>query len=100
MDKHAVWSTFRAKPGKASEVEAFLKECQKGIEGEPGTSVFYVLRTGPGQYATFDTFQDDAAFQTHLHGPTARAVMDRAPDLFEQQPAIVQGELIAAKPRT
>lgn len=97
MDKRAVWSTFRAKPGRDAEVEAFLDACTAGIAGERGTTTFYALKLDDGRYATFDTFADDAAFQAHLGGPTARAVMDRADDLFAAGLDIVQARVLAAK---
>lgn len=97
MDKRAVWSTFTAKPGREAEVEAFLEACAAGIAGEQGTTTFFALRLGDGRYATFDTFTDDAAFQAHLAGPTARAVMDRADDLFAAGLDIVQAQVLAAK---
>lgn len=97
MDKRAVWSTFRAKPGREAEVEAFLATCATGITGERGTTTFFALRLGDGRYATFDIFADDAAFQAHLAGPTALAVMDRADDLFAAGLDIVQAKILAAK---
>ncbi|WP_267425719.1 antibiotic biosynthesis monooxygenase [Methylobacterium sp. GC_Met_2] len=94
MDKRAVWSTFRAKPGREDEVEAFLEACAAGIAGERGTTTFFALRLVDGRYATF---ADDAAFQAHLTGPTALTVMDRAHDLFADGVDIVQAQVLAAK---
>lgn len=100
MDKRAVWSTFRAKPGREAEVEAFLEACAAGIASERGTTTFFALQLDDGCYATFDTFDtfvDDAAFQAHLAGPTACAVMERADDLFASGLDIVQARVLAAK---
>ena len=97
MDERAVWSTFRAKPGREAEVERFLGECAAGIAGERGTKTFFALRLSDGRYATFDTFADDAAFEVHLAGPTARTVMDRADELFADGMEIVQAKVLAVK---
>lgn len=97
MDRRAVWSTFRAKPGRVAEVEAFLEACATDITGEQGTTTFFALRLDDGRYATLDTFADDVAFQAHLDGPTARAVMDRTDDLFATGLDIVQARVLAAK---
>ncbi len=98
MDKRAVWSTFRARPGKEAEVEAFLADCCARIGAEQGTTTFFVLKLADGRYATFDTFRDDEAFQDHLHGPTAATVKARTHELFEGELMILQASVLDAKP--
>ncbi|RYB03263.1 putative quinol monooxygenase [Lichenibacterium ramalinae] len=97
MAERIAWSTFDALPGREAEVAAFLQACRDGIAGEPGTTAFYALETGPGRYATFAVFADDAAFEAHVRGPTADAVRGRAAALFTAQPAIVQATVVATK---
>ncbi len=97
MDEVSVWSTFEARPGKEAEVEEFLRQCAEGIRrDEPGTSVFYALKIGPGRYATFNTMRDEAAFQAHLHRKVARTVQARADELFAAPMQIVQTSILAA----
>lgn len=97
MGERGVWSTFEAKAGREGEVEAFLAECRAGIDREEGTTAFFVLRRQDGRYATFAVFRDEAAFQAHLHGPTATAVKARAAELFEGEMAIVGAAILDAK---
>lgn len=98
MDRYAIWSTMQAKPGQDAAVERFLvEEALPLIRQEPGTTRFLVLREKPGAYAIFDTFADEAAFQAHLDGPVPRLVAERAPELFEGEPAILRSDVLAAK---
>jgi len=97
MPERGAWSTFDAKPGREAETEAFLQDCRAGIAREPGTMTFFALRIGPGRYATFASFADAGALQTHIEGPTAGAVRACAGELFTAPPAIVQAVVLAAK---
>lgn len=98
MDKYAIWSTMKAKPGQDAEAERFLtEEALPLIRQEPGTTRFLVLREKPGAYAIFDTFADEAAFQAHLHGPVPKLLAERAPTLFEGEPIILRSDVLAAK---
>lgn len=98
MDKYAIWSTMKAKPGKEAEAERFLvEEALPLIRKEAGTTRFLALRVEPGTYAIFDTFADEAAFRAHLDGPVPKLVAERAPELFEGPPAILRSDVLAAK---
>jgi len=97
MAEPVVMSTFEAQPGREAEVDAFLQECRDGIAREPGTTVFFALKISSGRYGTFAIFADNAALETHVHGPTAELVRQRANDLFTSQPAILQATVLASK---
>ena len=51
MDRFAISATLEARPGKESEVEAFLKSAQPLATQEAGTTTWFAFRIGP---ATFD----------------------------------------------
>lgn len=92
-----LWVPLQAKPGKEAEVEAFLKAGQAIVEDEPGTTAWFALKMGPGQFGIFDVFPDDDARQAHLNGKVAAALMEKAPDLFDDAPQINPIDLIASK---
>jgi len=72
MVKLAIWATVQAKPGKESQVEAFLKSAQPLAEAEPGTVTWYALNLGGGRFGIFDTFQKESGREAHLNGEIAR----------------------------
>lgn len=61
MSKLALYAHLKAKPGKAAEVEAFLKSALPLAEGEPGTITWYAFEESDGAYGIFDTFDTEAA---------------------------------------
>lgn len=97
MDKFAIWSYMKVKPGKEQEVEEFLKYAHSLIEQEPGTTTFYALKIGPSTYGTFDTFTDEAARDAHANGLVAKALLAKVEELFTQPPEIVQTTILEAK---
>lgn len=52
----------------------------------------------PGGIQYFDTFDDEAGRDAHLNGDIAKALMDRADELFLDQPAIHKLDILASKP--
>jgi quinol monooxygenase YgiN len=96
MAKLAIYAHLKAKPGKAAEVEAFLKSALPLAEKEPGTITWYALAEDEGSYGIFDTFETEADRQAHLDGTIAKALMSKASELLAQPPAIHKIRLIAA----
>jgi quinol monooxygenase YgiN len=92
-----LWVPLQAKPGKEAEVEAFLEAGQGLVEDEPGTTAWFAVRVGPGQFGIFDVFPDDEGRQAHLNGKVAAALMEQAPDLFADAPQIHQLDIVAEK---
>jgi len=88
---------LEAKPGKEKDLAAFL---QKGLEmanAEATTPVWFAAQFGPGTFAIFDAFADDAGRQAHLSGPIAKALMANAPSLLASPPVIEPLEILGAK---
>ena len=92
-----LWVPLQAKPGKEADVEAFLTAGQALVEEEPGTTAWFAVRLGNGQFGIFDVFPDDDGRQAHLSGKVAAALMEKAPDLFADAPQIHQTDVIAEK---
>lgn len=97
MAKQALWVMLKAKPGKEAEIEAFLAKGAEMAGDEPGTLTWYGVRMGPGVYGVFDTFADEAGRDAHKAGAIAKALGERAQELFTNEPHIEQMEILAAK---
>ena len=88
---------LEAKSGKEEEVAAFLSGALPLAENEPETTTWFALRLGPSTFGIFDAFPSDAGRQSHLKGPIAAALMQRAAELFSVPPVIEQVDVLAAK---
>ena len=97
MAKFALYVPMKAKPGKESEVEAFLKQGAEMAAKESGTITWFGLKEGEGRYAVFDTFDDEAGRDAHLNGEIAKALAAKASELFSEPPQIQKIEVLATK---
>ncbi|HEX4207843.1 MAG TPA: antibiotic biosynthesis monooxygenase [Ktedonobacteraceae bacterium] len=88
---------LEAKPGKEAEVESFLRGALPLVQAEPATTAWFAIRLGPTTFGIFDAFPDEAGRQAHLAGPVAAALMQKAPELFAQPPAIGSIDVLASK---
>src|SRR5712671_913732 len=76
----ALYVRLEAKPGKETDVEAFLKGGLAIVQGEPATTTWFALRLGPSTFGIFDAFPDDSGRQAHRSGRAAAACPDRRAD--------------------
>jgi quinol monooxygenase YgiN len=97
MAKLAIYAHMKAKPGKESEVESFLKSALPLAQKEPGTITWYAFEESSGSYGIFDTFETEEARQAHLDGPIAKALMAKASELLAEPPIIHKIRLLANK---
>lgn len=97
MVTKALYVGLKAKPGKEGDVEEFLNGGLGLVQEEPDTVTWYAIKESDGQYAIFDTFNDDDGRQAHLDGKVAEALMANADELFSEPPEINQIEVLAAK---
>lgn len=97
MVEFALFARLEAKPGKESEVESFLKSALPIVEQEPKTPLWFAIRLGKSTFGIFDVFPDEAGREAHLSGKVAAALMQKAPDLFAQPPAIEKWDVLASK---
>jgi len=92
-----IFVRLEAKSGKEEELAAFLMQGLELANQETTTPVWFALRLGGGSFAIFDAFADETGRQAHLNGAIAKALMERAPDLLAEPPAIQQLEVMGAK---
>jgi quinol monooxygenase YgiN len=95
--KTGILATLKAKPGKESEVEAFLKSALPLANQEAGTIVWFALRLDASTFGIFDAFADEAGREAHLSGPIAAALMAKWKDLLAEPPKIEKVNVLAAK---
>jgi quinol monooxygenase YgiN len=97
MVKVGLLVRLEAKPGKEQAVSEFLKSALPLAENEPATSAWFAIRLGPSTFGVFDVFPDEAGRKAHLSGLIAKALMEKASDLFAKPPEIENLDVLAAK---
>lgn len=88
---------LEARPGKDAEIEEFLGSALPLVRQEGGTTAWFGVRFGRGEYGIVDVFPDEAARQAHLEGAVAAALMSRADELFAAPPDIAHCDVLAHK---
>ena len=88
---------LEAKHGQESAVEAFLASALPLVQQEAGTTAWFAIRFGRGQYGIFDVFADEAGRDAHLGGPVAQALGQHAATLFAEAPSITKLDVLADK---
>lgn len=86
-----------AKPDAADEVAGFLAGALPLAEAEPGTTVWYAMRTDAVTFWIVDAFPSDTERQAHLAGSIAEALMANADRLLASPPEILPADVLAAK---
>jgi quinol monooxygenase YgiN len=89
--------TLEAKPGREADIEAFLKDARPLVDAESDTAAWFGIRLGPTTFGIVDFFPDEDARQAHLRGQVAQALMERAPELFSEDPVIIGLDVVASK---
>ena len=95
MSDVGLFVRLEAKPERAEDVAGFLAGALDLVRDEPQTKTWFAVRLGPTTFAIFDTFADDGGRQAHLSGRVAAALMENAPELLAQDPAIERADVLA-----
>jgi quinol monooxygenase YgiN len=86
-----------AKPETRDEVAAFLAGAVDLANAEPGTTVWFALRTDDTTFWIVDAFPGATERQAHLDGPIAAALMQNAERLLAAPPEILPADVLASK---
>jgi quinol monooxygenase YgiN len=97
MITHGLIARLKAQSSQVFETEQFLDAALPQVRMEPGTKCWFSFRIGRGEYGIFDAFVGEGGRIAHLEGPTANALMARAPNLLEKLPEIDMVEIVASK---
>jgi quinol monooxygenase YgiN len=98
MEAIGLLVTLEARAGKEADAEAFLKSAQPLALDEKGTLKWYAIQLGPGKFAIFDTFANEAGRDAHLSGDIAKALGARASELFAVPPLVEKVKILANTP--
>src|SRR6185295_12933432 len=98
MEAIGLLVTLEAHAGKEADAEAFLKSAQPLALDEKGTLKWYAIKLGPGKFAIFDTFANEASRNNHLSGGIAKALGARASELFAVTQQFQKVEFLASTP--
>jgi quinol monooxygenase YgiN len=88
---------LEAKPGKGTELEAFLEAGRALAVAEAGTVTWYAFKISDSEFGIFDSFETEEARQAHSSGEIPTALGQVAPDLLAQEPDIRMVDVIAVK---
>ena len=88
---------LEAKPGQEPAVEDFLRSSLILAQQEAGTTAWFGVRFGRGEYGIFDVFPGDAERDTHLSGAIAQALQAQGGALFSRPPQIQKLAVLASK---
>ncbi len=86
-----------AKTETQAEVAEFLTGAVELANAEPGTPVWFALRTDATTFWIVDAFPSDTERQVHLSGPIAAALMANADRLLALPPEINPADVLAVK---
>lgn len=84
-------------PERHMQTEQFLQSARATADAEPGTTAWFAVRFGAGEYGLFDVFEDETAREAHLQGRLVRELKDREGDLFRPEPQLEHLEVLASK---
>ena len=88
---------LEARTGKEDAVEEFLRSALPLVEQERDTTAWFAVRFGPSSFGIIDAFPDEAGRAAHLDGAVAKALGERADELFSAPPEISNLDGLADK---
>jgi quinol monooxygenase YgiN len=97
MVKLGLFVRLVAKPGKAGDVEAFLKQGLELANQEAKTPVWFAVKLDASTFAVFDAFEAEEGRQAHLDGRIAAALMANAGTLLAEPPKIEKFDVVGVK---
>ncbi|MFK8022642.1 MAG: putative quinol monooxygenase [Ilumatobacter sp.] len=86
-----------AKPGQESELAEFLAGALELANAEPGTAVWFALRTDDATFWIVDAFANENDRNAHATGEIVAALSRNAQRLLAEAPQIMPADVLAAK---
>lgn len=86
-----------AKPGQEEALAEFLSGAQPLAEAEPGTVLWFALRTDTSTFWIFDAFGSEDDRTAHATGAIVDALAANADRLLAVAPEILPADVLAAK---
>ncbi|OAB79560.1 putative quinol monooxygenase [Cochleicola gelatinilyticus] len=97
MKKLGLLATLKAKSGKETEVQSFIKGAVELARKEDKTLSWYSFQIDENTFGIFDTFETEEGRDAHLNGDIAKALMENADRLLSQDPDIKKIDILSAK---
>ena len=88
---------MRARETTADELADVLTSAVAAANEEPGTTVWFALKTDERTFWIVDAFPTEQDRRDHLSGPIAAALMEKADELLTRPPEILSAVVLAAK---
>lgn len=86
-----------AKPGRGSDLAAFLESGRALAASEEGTVTWYAFKISETEYGIFDSFETEDAREAHLNGEIPTALGHVTGELLAKDPHIRMVDIVAAK---
>lgn len=86
-----------AKPGQETELADFLAGALELANAEPGTAVWFALRTDHSTFWIVDAFANEDDRNAHATGDIVAALSQNAERLLAVDPEIMPADVLAAK---
>lgn len=96
-NRYGLLVRMTAKAGKDAAVDEFLRSALPLVNAEPGTTAWFAVRLGTGEYGIVDFFPNEDARNAHLNGAVAKALMAKATELLAKVPDIQKIDVLAEK---
>lgn len=97
MKKLGLLATLKAKSGKETEVEEFIKGAVELARKEDKTLTWYSFKIDNNTFGIFDTFENEEGRDAHLNGDIAKALMENAEKLLSEDPKIQKIAILSSK---
>jgi len=97
MKKLGLLVTLKAKSGKETEVESFIKGAIDLAQQEDKTLTWYSFKIDSKNFGIFDTFENEEDREAHLNGDIAKALMENASKLLSEDPKIQKLDILSSK---
>ncbi|MFJ2955055.1 putative quinol monooxygenase [Streptomyces sp. NPDC087270] len=88
---------IEARPDRAAEVEAALRDALELARAEQGTVTWFAFKEGPTVFGIFDTFDDEEGRAAHFDGKIADVLKEIGPRMFAAAPEVHRTDLLAVK---
>jgi quinol monooxygenase YgiN len=88
---------LHARETTSDELADVLTRAVAAANEQPGTTVWFALRTDERTFWIVDAFPTERDRRDHLGGPIAAALMEKADALLTRPPEILPASVLAAK---
>ncbi|WP_026451674.1 putative quinol monooxygenase [Aequorivita capsosiphonis] len=97
MKKLGLLVRLKAKSGKETDVESFIRGAINLAQQEDKTLTWYSFKIDNNTFGIFDTFENEEGREAHLNGDIAKALMENASKLLSEDPKIQKLDILSSK---